>query len=214
MQRLNLLMAAMTLVISALLLFASYQTANGYRAMRETTGRYIDKQHRAFDLQLSSDYLTEQVRCFAVTGERVYLDNYFEEAKVTRRRDKALEALAEDADESEAYRNLTAAMSKSVTLMNREYYAMRLAAEAFGYDIAELPAEVRNVQVGAATAALDAEKKAALARSMVFDDSYHKQKEAISDSVQKCLDALVENTDREMGGAAETLRDTITGCRG
>ena len=209
MQKMNLIMAALTLIISVLLLFASYKTVKGYGVMQSATERYIDKQHRAFDLQISSDYLTEQVRCFTVTGERVYLDNYFEEANVTRRRDLALEALAEDMAESEAYRNLTSAMNKSVTLMNREYYAMRLTAEAFGYDLADLPAEIRDVLVAASTEALSAEKKTALARSMVFDDSYHKQKDAISDSMQKCLAALVEETDREMGGASDELHRLI-----
>ena len=209
MQKLNLFMAAMTLVISVLLLFASYKTASGYRSMQHATERYIDKQHRAFDLQISSDYLTEQVRCFTVTGERVYLDNYFEEAYVTRRRDKALEALAEDMADSEAYRSLTLAMSRSVTLMNREYYAMRLTVEAFGYDLADFPAEVQDVTISAATEALPPEKKAELARSMVFDDSYHKQKEAISASMQNCLDALVDITDQEMGGSSEELRQLL-----
>ncbi len=210
MQRLNLLMAAVTLIISILLLYASYQTSGGYRAMRSATENYIDKQKRAFDLQISSDYLTEQARCFTVTGERIYLDNYFEEAKVTRRRDKALEALEESLEESDAYRNLTAAMNKSVKLMNREYYAMRLTAEAYGYDLSDFPEEIRDVLVGAATEALGPEQKKEIARSMVFDDNYRSQKEAISDSVQKCLDALVSETNREMGGAADQLRTLLT----
>lgn len=209
MQKLNLLMAAVTLIISALLLYASYQTASGYRVMRDATERYIDKQHRAYDLQVSSDYLTEQVRCFAVTGERVYLDNYFEEANVTRRRDKALDALAEDMADTEAHRSLTAAMAQSVTLMDREYYAMRLTVDAFGYDLSEFPAEVQRVELDAPTAALGPEEKAALARSMVFDEDYHRQKEIISDNTQKCLDALVEATNRDMGGASDQLRELL-----
>ena len=209
MQKLNLVMAVVTLVISVLLLFAVYRTGIGYHSMRDTTDRYIDKQQRAFELQISSDYLTEQVRCFTVTGERVYLDNYFEEAKVTRRRDKALEALSEDMADSEAYNNLTAAMEKSVTLMDREYYAMRLTVDAFGYDLADFPAEVQSVVLDAAAQALPPEEKEALARAMVFDDNYHAQKQAISDSMQKCLNALVEETDREMGGATDDLHKLI-----
>ena len=209
MQKLNLVMAVVTLGISVLLLYAVYRTGIGYQSMRDTTDRYIDKQQRAFDLQISSDYLTEQVRCFTVTGERIYLDNYFEEANVTRRRDKALEALSEDMADSEAYNNLTAAMEKSVTLMDREYYAMRLTVDAFGYNLSDFPAEVRNVALDAAAQALSPEEKETLARAMVFDDNYHAQKQAISDSMQKCLNALVEETDREMGGATDGLHRLI-----
>ena len=53
MQRLNLVMALATLIISVLLLFAVYRTGVGYRTMRDATDRYIDKQNRAFDLQIS-----------------------------------------------------------------------------------------------------------------------------------------------------------------
>ena len=210
MQKTNLFMAAVTLVISALLLYASFRTSAGYHRMLQTSENYIDKQQSAFEMQISSDYLTEQVRCFTVTGERVYLDNYFEEAKVTRRRDKALESLSQDLADSEAYRSLTAAMRQSVTLMNREYYAMRLTVEAFGYDLADFPEEVQAVQLSAATAALGAEPKLKLARSMVFDDNYHAQKEGISASMQQCLNALVEETDLEMGGAAAQLHRLIS----
>ena len=65
MQKLNLFMAVVTLVISAILLFAAYRTTQGYRTMRQAAESYITEQIQAFQLQVSSDYLTEQARCFA-----------------------------------------------------------------------------------------------------------------------------------------------------
>ena len=209
MQKLNLFMAVVTLVISAILLFAAYRTTQGYRTMRQAAESYITEQIQAFQLQVSSDYLTEQARCFAVTGDREYMDNYFEEANVTRRRDAALETLKEELSDTEAYRNLNAAMDKSLALMNREYYSMRLAAEAFGYDLSTLPREIQNVRLGGKTQQMTPEEKATLARSMVFDDEYHRQKQAISDSMQKCMDALVGKTDGELEDASEALRKLL-----
>ena len=54
---------------------------------------YIICEKSAKQLQEASDYLTEQVRLYAMTGETQYRDNYFEEVKVTRRREHALDSL-------------------------------------------------------------------------------------------------------------------------
>ena len=125
------IMAIVILIIAVLLLFATFRTKYGYSQMREYTESYLRWEQDADNLQLASDYLTEQVRCFVETGKREYLDNYFEEAHVTRRREKALESIESIAGNSPAYQSLEAAMNESVALMNKEYYAMRLAVAAF-----------------------------------------------------------------------------------
>lgn len=56
---------------------------------RDATERYILCERAAKNLQDGSNYLTEQVRLFAITGQQVYMDNYFAEA-ADGRREKAL----------------------------------------------------------------------------------------------------------------------------
>ena len=73
-RKLNLFMAVFTLVVSILLLVSIYRTNNGYGIMRSTTDDYIKYQKSAYAMQKGSDYLTEQVRTFAETGEKKYLD--------------------------------------------------------------------------------------------------------------------------------------------
>ena len=158
MQKTNIIMGVVTLVVAVLLLLAAFKTSQGYRLMHDAADAYISDQQSAFDLQIASDYLTEQVRSFTVTGRREYLDNYFEEAKVTRRRDHAVEAM-EQLSDPEAHRCLSAAMNTSVKLMDREYYAMRLIVEAYGYDLATFPEEIREVELSADTAALSPGQK-------------------------------------------------------
>ena len=179
-RRIHLLMALLLLVISVLLLFATFRTKTGYSRMREYTGSYILWERDADNLQRASDYLTEQVRCFVETGNRKYLDNYFTEAEVTRRRDKALESIARITDDTEAYRSLEAAMAESVALMDREYYAMRLTIAAYGYDLQEYPEQIQKVELSEEDALLPRDKQAVRARNMVFDDVYHMKKESIS----------------------------------
>ena len=201
----DLLIAVLTFIISVLLLLATYHAKKDYSAMRADTENYISWQRAAYDLQQASDYLTEQVRCFTQTGDREYMENYFEEADVTRRRDKALEATEEYLGETPVYAALLAAMDESMELMKREYYAMRLTAEAYGQDLSTFPEAVQAVELFPADAALDAAGKEALARSMVFDSIYHGEKERISHRVNECLDELVKKTDSEQTATADEL---------
>ena len=205
----HLLMALLLLVISVLLLFATFRTKTGYSRMREYTGSYILWERDADNLQRASDYLTEQVRCFVETGNRKYLDNYFMEAEVTRRRDKALESIARITDDTEAYRSLEAAMEESVSLMDREYYAMRLTIAAYGYDIQEYPEQIQKVELSEEDALLPPEKQDVRARKMVFDDVYHMKKETISSHVQACLDTLTAEVDEHQKAATESLDDML-----
>jgi|GEM_PF-557908 len=188
----NYIMTAIALVISILLILATYKANADYLEIRTTTDAYIQWQNDASALQSGSDYLTEQVRCFAETGERVYLDNYFEEATVTQRRDNAVRNIHEIMGDAPAYQSLVSAMEESVALMDREYYSMRLKIEACGYDLGAFPEIIQNVALSAEDAALSPARKDALARFMVFDQEYHTQKTAISGNVQECLSALAE----------------------
>ena len=188
----NLVMTVLALIISALLILATYDANARYSELRTKTDYYIQWQKDASALQAGSDYLTEQVRCYAETGERVYLDNYFEEAEVTQQRDNAVARIHEYLGDAPAYQALVAAMNESVALMDREYYSMRLKTEACGYDVSEFPEAIRSVALSETDAALSNEAKDALARTMVFDQEYHAQKEAISGDVQKCLSSLEE----------------------
>ena len=122
----NAVMATLTLLISAVLLVTTYQTNRAYTLMRVHTDNYIRWQRSASELQTGSDYLTEQVRCFVETGKREFLDNYFEEAKITHRRDLAVATMAEYDGTRLVYSMMQDAMDESVELMEREYYVMRL----------------------------------------------------------------------------------------
>lgn len=206
----SIAMAAIALVISALLIFATYRATQGYTQMRAATDEYIQWERNAFDLQVGSDYLTEQVRCFAETGKRQYLDNYFEEANETRHRDSAVASIHAFTGESPAYQALELAMGESVALMEREYYSMRLKAEACGYDLAGYPEPVRQAALSPQDAALSAGEKDVLARSMVFDDIYHGKKEAISANVQRCLKALAEEVAGQQTATADRLERLLT----
>ncbi|MCR5790971.1 MAG: GGDEF domain-containing protein [Lachnospiraceae bacterium] len=189
-RKMNLSMVVIACLISAVLFFAMHQTDMIYRQAHSSTQQLIDWRKSSFDLQLASDYLTEQMRCFAITGEIAYLNNYFEEAKVTKRRDRALAKLEEHHAETEALQNLQEAMNQSLELMRTEYYAARLAAEGYGLDLSLFPDEIRDLELPAEDLTLTDTEKIAKAGRLLFDSDYRAQKEYIYSHMQGCLDEL------------------------
>ena len=204
-RRLNYILAGITLVISVLLLFATYRARVGYKEMRSYTENYIHWQKDAYDMQIASDYLTEQVRCFAESGEQVYLNNYFREVEVERRRDNALEHVREYLGETEAYRALEDAMRESNLLMEREFYAMRLMVEAMGYPVEMFPEAIRAVSLSKPEAAMAAEVKKDLARRVVFDQTYRDRKTEISAHTDRCISAIAAQVERQEVVTADQL---------
>ncbi len=207
---LNILLMILTAILALVLLYASTLSFRSLRDARATVENYIYHQRSAYELQIASDYLTEQVRCFVVTGDVSYVDHYFEEANVTKRRDKAIDAIAAELSDTDVYRNLQDAMVSSVELMDLEYYAMRLAVEAYGYDLEDFPEEIRSVELNPVYETMHREAKASAARSMVFGSTYRKQKDAINGSVTKCLDALVDTTGGSMARASNEMQRLLT----
>ena len=206
-QNTNLVMTVAAIIISILLIWATFVTGSQYLELQARTDQYIQWQKDASALQAGSDYLTEQARCFAETGESVYLDNYFEEAHVTRRREAAVARIHEYLGDAPAYQALVAAMEESLALMDREYYSMRLKIDACGYDIKAYPEEIRTVELSEKDAALSSEGKDALARAKVFDQEYRRKKETISAAVHKCLDSL----ESEFGSQQTLMTDRLNG---
>lgn len=184
----SIIMFAFSLVISGVLIFATARAFINFRNLEKSTELYIDLQNRATELLEASDYLTEQVQCYTVLGQRRYLDRYFVEAFETRRREAAISAIEEVQPNSLALYELRESMDKSVQLMNREYYAMRLVLEARG-DI-DIPEALTDVTLTAADAALSPEEKIELAVNMVHDNEYYFQKTEIRRNLDECLQAL------------------------
>lgn len=201
----NYIMVGASLIIALFMLITVQQLYTGYTALRDATDDYESLEMSANDLQASSDYLTEQVRNFTMTGDRTYLDGYFYEATVTRRREKALEQLREKPYAAEAYKSLEKAMEASVELMDTEYYAMRLTVEAYGYNISDFPEAVQNAELpeNMSRAAL-----ADLARKLVTDDYYRAQKSVISDNMKQCMTELL----REMDSNRRQTENELSRC--
>ena len=93
---------------------------------------------------------------------------------------------------------LQKAMDKSVELMDREYYAMRLVIEAKGYT--GYPEILDSIELSSEDMALSPEEKIRAATEMVLNDDYYNQKDLIRSDMRESLDEV----DKLMRSAEES----------
>ena len=101
-QTINLIVFIAVLIAAVVLIYGIRSMTDNYHDLREATNTNLACQDAAKNLMDASDYLTNQARAFAVSGDLQYLNNYFAEANQTKRRDKALDTLGANMPESEA----------------------------------------------------------------------------------------------------------------
>ena len=195
----HLAMIACAVIIAVLLVLSTYQASSVFSAMSRETGNYIVRQKAAHDLMEASDYLTENVQRFTLDGDTAYLNNYFEEAFNSRRREAAIVSMSEGGADQMLVQQLQEAMAESQTLMYREYYAMKLVIEAL--EIQDYPDTLRTVELTESDAFMEAEEKMDLARDMVMGAEYYASKEKIRSRLKYDLETL----DQQMN---QTRRDT------
>ena len=188
----SVLMIIITVLITVGLLISGIRAFRSFRDMEKSTDDYIKLEEAAAELLSASDYLTEEAQCYTVIGDRVHVDNYFMEAESVRRRDHAIAVMETNLPDSPALAKLKDGMADSVSLMDREYYAMRLIMEAQGDT--DLPKAVKNVELSEADSALDPDQKTALARQIVHDTTYYEQNDRIHTDMAECVEVLKTST--------------------
>ena len=195
---LNGVMVALAIVLSLALLFAILQTQRSFRRLQQTTDLYITCERDAMLFQQGSDYLTGEVRSFAVTGEARHVFNYIEELEVTRRRERTRDDAGFFELEADSLRYLDEGLAESNALVDVECYSMRLMIQALGDDPAAYPDRVATVVLKEEDLLLSAEAQREKALIMLFDDAYATSKTAICDSVDNSIDLLIQEARHQM----------------
>lgn len=175
----NICIIILSGILYIFLLSSTAGLSGKYHELIEHNDEYIACEEQASMLTKGSDYLTEQVRLYAQNMDVKYMEAYFEEANMTRRRDKALEELEKQDPAEEVREDLKSALQCSNDLMEREIYSMKLISTANNYDDSILPEEVRNMPLKAADASLQPQEMIEKARELVFNEGYQDAKALI-----------------------------------
>lgn len=188
----NIWIIILAVILAGMLMFATFTSLGTFARLSTATDGFVEMEKAAHMLMDASDYLTEKVQRYTVSGNRQYRDEYFREAFQTQRREKALEIMGRDAANAPALEELKSAMEGSVALMDREYYAMKLVIEATGDK--NYPQLLEAIALKPEHAALSPAEKMDLAQEMVLDEDYYAQKDLIREKMADSLDRLEELT--------------------
>lgn len=196
-----------SIVVGILFLVISYWSNQEFHVLETSTDQYIACEQAAKNLKDASDYLTEQVRLYTMTGQREYLDNYFREAEETQRRERALEELQKYFDGTHTFSTLQTAMGYSKELMKTEYYSMRLVLEAKKIAMEQWPEAIREAEISGLDERLSALDKMERAQWMVCDTAYQTVRTQIDDQVAECVNILAEQTHNQQSRAEAIFSD-------
>ena len=204
----HIAMILCAVVISLLLVFSTYQSASVFSSLSKAAGDYSVRQKAAHELMEASDYLTEMVQRFTLEGNTQYLNNYFEEVFVSRRREESITSMSEGDAEKGLVAQLQEAMAESTSLSYREYYAMKLVIEA--REIRDYPDTLRGVELKEEDTLLSADEKMSLAREMVMGTEYYEHKESIRNKLRSSLEVLDQQMTSTRQSTSADLNKELT----
>jgi diguanylate cyclase (GGDEF)-like protein len=199
----HVLLIVVMIVMSGIVIYSTYHMTSTFLSLVSATEENTELEKAAHELMDASDYLTEQVQRFTINGDRRFMDQYFTEAFESNRREQALSKMDVDEDTQAALKQLEEAMANSVSLMDQEYYAMRLVVDAKG--ITGYPEILDTVILNGEDAALSAEDKIRRATELVLNDDYYEQKDLIRQDMRESL----EEVDKLMKKAKDTELSTL-----
>lgn len=198
-----------TSILAILCIIMSVAGFRQYNILHSATQDYISCENAAHQLQEGSDILTKQVRLAASTGDSKYINAYFEEANVSRSREKALKTLKSLDINAKTVNALQEALSASLSLMQTEYYSMRLVEESTANDFSTWPEELQTVTLSKEDSALSSQDKLYKAQQLVFGPDYENAKDIISNDVTTSISSLTEEINNRQNHASMIFTRTF-----
>ena len=182
-KKISFLFLAIIIALSAVLFFEAINVPARFQQFSKNTIQFQKVGQAAVSMQEASDYLTDESRLFAITGEWSHLENYFTEVETSKRREKALDIIRNVNELGESAKCLELAMEESKKLEALECKSMKLVVAAKGYDknpAYKIPQAIADIQLSDQELALDFNTKMANAWLILFSQQYFEMKKSIS----------------------------------
>lgn len=183
-----------TSVLLLLTIYSFVSATKAYDELVEVTNQYIITEREIHHMEEASEYLTEQARQYVVTMDVKYVDAYFMEVNVLKRRETALQKIQNNVpeEEGELYRLIQEIYDESVKLTDVEIHSMKLISVLKSYERASLPVEIQNYQLTDEELAYTNKQLQDNAYYLVFDSNYAKVREDIDNKIDNAMTELSE----------------------
>lgn len=197
------------------MLFSTYYMNRAVQAEEDAQNRRMEYRQLGEDLADTSDYLTAEVRYYAITGEIEHLYNYWEEIFETRERERVIAAFEkEDSPENEKVL-LEQAKQFSDLLVETETYSMKLVlvseqktAQDYSYDsrLMEYVSYVLAYEQSDQMEKMTAEEIKKKAIELLYDENYEEYKRKIMAPIEEFTQLMNDRMDREVEKRKEETR--------
>jgi hypothetical protein len=194
---LNLRSFAGAFLLTAMLLACFFWHRSSMHKERQAALLETELHNLSYELYQTSDYLTSEVRKFAVTLNPEHLRNYWKEINVTRRREMVIKRLKELQTPPEEFELLYKAKNNSDELVNTEIHSMRLLMEVYEVPEDQMEEAIRGYHLTNDDKALSFNQKVNKAREILYDDAYESAKEIIISPIQQYQVLMSERITRE-----------------
>ena len=203
------LISIFAIIFSGLLVVSLQLISYEDDVVNKTYRNFLELQEASNDVQLASDYLTAEVRLFVVNADPKYMDAYFEEANITKRREKALETIHELSENTskheEIHGNIAAAVEESMNLMNLEYFAMKLICVQY-----DIPYDRYQVIANVDISNVAPEDRRDEALNAVLGQEYMRSKTIITNHVDAAIDVIKDLMQDSVDKSVSDLHGLIT----
>lgn len=180
-----------------------------FSTIKTATEQYIICEEATKQMTEGSDYMTEQVRLYTMTGEKQYMDNYFKEKDKDKKRESSMDSIKEKFGESKMYEALQSVYQYSTELTAIEYKAMRLVVGTTGLSQEAWPEEVRKITLTQQEEDLSVNGKLRTAQQLVSNNSYQAYKDRIVSKCTECKEALAETTRNVQGKSIHISKEIV-----
>jgi methyl-accepting chemotaxis protein len=185
------IIAGIAFVIMAVLLGSTvYYLEAAIHEEQQAIARQAQFKQLGIDLADASDYLTDEARKFAVTGDLKHLKNYWHEIEITQTRDNVLISLKQLNAPQKELDLLALAKQNSDALVATETRSMRLVLEVLGIPPSAMHSAVAAWKLSSEDKALSKEEKMKVAREIMFDAKYDADKHIIMNPIAKFQDMM------------------------
>ncbi len=194
-RNLNYLFILFLALFAFILFIVTMRLSSGYEELIRTTDEYNRIEEDARMVQTASDDLTKYTQQYVTTGDRQYLEAYFLEADVIRRRENAIRELEELKVTESLVLTLEDSVKESLNLMLLEYKGMRYAAEGYEQDNGSLPDQIQKTGLPVSDWNITDEEKLQKAQEIVFGQEFANYEMRIRDYQEKYLQQAIELMD-------------------
>ena len=192
------LMFLIGVAFSVVVVAATFRVTAQYDDSNAATEEFLECQTDVYIVRDAIHHLNEYARDFVVSGSTDQVIQYFNEVQVHRSMEQAMDEMRSFLVNDRTLKQLETAVQLNDRMSEIQCYAMRLAIEAYGYDLDKYPALLKTVSLDEADLALDQTGQRDKALDMLFSKDYSNLRTQVDVRIDLCRDTLAASmTDRQ-----------------